>query len=113
MYATHLRISSTTRLTFSCFAEDSKLTQPIFVYTIGHSLCGSRITIKDRDQVHPMGDVECFYTDITHARALAFDSRGEYLFFSDTDDNTISRMRPIGHNQRLEIASNTGHVKGI
>jgi sugar lactone lactonase YvrE len=93
--------------------EDRKLTQPIFVYTIGHSLCGSRITISDRGQVHPMGDVECFYEGLSEAYALAFDARGEYIYFSDVQNHTISRMRTIEGHPRQEIAANAITVKGM
>ena len=95
------------------FSGSHSLTQPAFLYSIGRSLCGTRIEIADRDQSHPADDVECFYNDVTHARSLAFHSRAELVYYSDFVDRTIHRLKVTDGFRKDTIAAQTGQVKGM
>ena len=89
------------------------MSRPMFIYSIGHSMCSSRIDVADRATVIPAFDINCFYTNVSHAAALAVHNRAEWLFYSDLEHRTITRLSLTGNKKQETLTVNTGLVKGL
>ncbi len=101
----------------SLFAVDEGMQQPVWIYSVGTAICSTRINLPDTatlDENHKI-ESDCFHTDVKHARALGYHSHADFIFYSDTTDQTITRLRVFEGRKSVEkepITANVPAVKG-
>ena len=71
------------------------LSKPQYIYSVGSKICSTHVTKPNLDSAlhSPSQGLQCFEGDIGHAEALAADVYGNLLFFSDTKEGKIKRVR--------------------
>lgn len=89
---------------------------PQYIYTIGERLCATSVNLPDKTDTPKVSDIYCFLTNLTHVQALAVHSHAQFLFYSDTTDKQIVRIRmDLDEGQYAEkevLADQTGKVRG-
>jgi len=93
------------------------LVKPLYVYAMGSQLCSTQVQMADSTIDWAPSFVQCFYQlpQGHDAIALSFHVYADLLFFSDDQDGAIHRMQMetnSGNSSLLQIAANTGSVKG-
>lgn len=98
---------------FFFFSVDARLTPPVFVYSVGSKLCSARINIADRRNLESLSqDIDCFYTNVSHAQTLAFHADADSLYYSDSGTNSIEKLDVQKDFLKQTIAVHTGKIGG-
>ena len=90
---------------------------PQFIYTLGNKLCATDPYILDRSDMPLASDIRCFHQNLTKVEALAMDSYAQFLFYSDTQERKLVRIRmDLDADELTEkevLAEQTGKVRGV
>ena len=90
--------------------------QPLWIYSIGSAVCSTRINLPDKVKDTTLKEnSDCFLPDQKNIRALGYYGNADLLFYSDTDEMTITRLRLfVGgtKQEKMPISANVASVKG-